>query len=308
MVNKAQTFYVYLYLYSMFGFTATSKRYELIGHNKKPTKEEYSTASVKFEQHCFSKCHHDERCASFLVETVPKTIPFKCHFYSSTTTNLTHYEALEGSKVYTDIKDCSDLYNLGYKATGIYPISLPGGIGVRDVRCNMDVRGGGWMVFTYRMDGEHNWFADWETYKNGFGQHPGDFYMGNELIHKITSSGAYEFYYISEKGDTTYEGWHETFFIDDESNLYPLRLQGKYDGNMNGLRSHRGKPFSSSDQDNDPNNQRDCANTRQGSWWWTNCGAFNPHGRFHSTVGGICMGISKTICTDNFQLMFRRKN
>ena len=308
--NKVLAFYIYLFLHSLFGIkTTVAKRYELSGQNKKPDKEAYKIANVKFEQHCFSKCHHDGECLSFLVETVSKTNPFNCHLYNTTTTNLTHYQDLEGSKVYTDIIDCSDLYNLGYKASGIYSINLPGGIGIQDVRCNMDVRGGGWMVFTYRMNGEHEWYADWETFKNGFGQHPGDFYMGNEMIHKITSSGGYEFYYVSEKGETKYEGWHEKFSIDDEWNQYILRLNGNYDGDMmNVIRQSRNRQFSSKDRDHDPNGNRNCANERKASWWWTGCGAFNAHGSFYSTTTGKCMGVSNSICTDNFQLMFRRKS
>ena len=301
--NKVPVLYIYLFLC---GFTTIAKRYELTGQNKKPDKEAYKIANVKFEQHCFSKCHHDGECLSFLVETVSKTNPFNCHLYNTTTTNLTHYQDLERSKVYTDIIDCIDLYNLGYKASGIYSINLPGGIGIQDVRCNMDVRGGGWMVFTYRMNGEHEWYADWETYKNGFGQHPGDFYMGNEMIHKITSSGGYEFYYVSEKGETKYEGWHEKFSIDAESNKYTLRLNGEYDGRMSEIRSHRGRSFSSSDEDNDSNSNNDCAHIRKGGFWWYRCSQFNPHGPFGSTTAGSCMGIRNSICTDNFQMMFRR--
>eukprot|EP00111_Clytia_hemisphaerica_P018655 TCONS_00055136-protein len=289
-------------------------RYELIGQNKKPNKPPYSIVNVKFEQHCFSKCHHDEKCASFLIQTTSKDNPITCHFYNTTTTNLIESQtALQGTKLYTDIQDCRDLYHLGYKASGIYSLNLPGGVGTKDVRCDMENRGGGWMVFTYRMIGQHDWNADWETYKNGFGEHPGDFYIGNEILHKITTSGDYEFYYISEDLETgqKYNGWYEHFYIESESDLYRLRLLGNSEGTVNTLNIHNNRAFSTIDRDNDNHETTFCArDTRKGANWWYRCGQFSPFGRFHDTTSAhVCMGV-ETIpkkCSKYFQMMFRRR-
>jgi len=288
-------------------------RYELIGQNKKPNKPPYSIVNVKFEQHCFSKCHHDEKCASFLTQTTSEDNPIICYFYNTTTTNLIDSQtALQGTKLYTDIQDCRDLYHLGYKASGIYSLNLPGGVGTKDVRCDMENRGGGWMVFTYRMIGQHDWNADWETYKNGFGEHPGDFYIGNEILHKITTSGDYEFSYVTERlpSGETYQGWQEIFRIESETDLYRLRLEGSTDGTMNRLANHNNMAFSTKLLDNDDDSNIDCSEFRHSGFWWNKCGQFNPHGIFHGDRKETCMGIQTTgppICIKYMIMMIRRK-
>ncbi|KAK2138581.1 hypothetical protein LSH36_2775g00000 [Paralvinella palmiformis] len=59
----------------------------------------------------------------------------------------------------------------------------------RDIVCEMEVDGGGWTVIMRRKDGSVDFNKDWENYKQGFGSLEGEFWAGNEFIHKMTNDG-----------------------------------------------------------------------------------------------------------------------
>lgn len=42
------------------------------------------------------------------------------------------------------------------------------------------------------MDGSIDFNSDWDSYKNGFGNLDGEFWLGNEKIHTITTQQNYE--------------------------------------------------------------------------------------------------------------------
>ena len=82
--------------------------------------------------------------------------------------------------------DCSVLYRLGKTKSGIYTIN-PGKKGGFSVYCDMDTDGGGWTVFQRRQDGSVGFRNTWQSYSSGFGSLNGEFWLGNEKIHRLTS-------------------------------------------------------------------------------------------------------------------------
>ncbi|GFO37218.1 ficolin-1 [Plakobranchus ocellatus] len=146
--------------------------------------------------------------------------------------------------------------------------------------CDTITDGGGWIVIQRRTTGKVNFYRDWAAYKKGFGSLADDFWLGNDNIHTITSSGTYEL-----RVDLKYQGksafaHYSTFSIDDEDNSYAIQL-GDYDGTAgDSMDRHRGRPFSTFNRDNDAHSGGNCANTHLGAWWYNKCHASNLNGKW----------------------------
>ena len=80
-------------------------------------------------------------------------------------------------------------------------------------------------VFQRRIDGSVDFYRTWADYKNGFGVVNGEFWLGNDNIHSLTSSGD-DVLRIDMKafdGSTAFVAYTK-FYIDNESTFYTLRF------------------------------------------------------------------------------------
>ena len=50
----------------------------------------------------------------------------------------------------------------------------------------MTTDGGGWIVVQKRFNGSVDFNRDWKSYKDGFGNANGEYWIGNEFIHQFT--------------------------------------------------------------------------------------------------------------------------
>ncbi|CAH6788787.1 ficolin-2 [Phodopus roborovskii] len=180
----------------------------------------------------------------------------------------------------TGPRACKELLTRGHFLTGWYTIYLPD-CRPLTVLCDMDTDGGGWTVFQRRLDGSVDFFRDWASYKQGFGSQLGEFWLGNENIHALTTQGTSELRVDLED----FEGKHafakySSFQIQGEAEKYKLIL-GNFVGGSAGdsLTSQNNQFFSTKDQDNDQSSSN-CALRFHGAWWYSDCHGSNLNGLY----------------------------
>ena len=126
----------------------------------------------------------------------------------------------------TEPKSCAQLLQDGFTSSGVYTINPDGGKPIQ-VLCDMATDGGGWTVFQRRLDGSVDFFLGWESYKNGFGNLNGEFWLGNENLHRLTAAGSVTLRVDLEdfEGDIRYAEY-TTFKVADEGDKYRLSIGG----------------------------------------------------------------------------------
>ncbi|XP_062611633.1 fibroleukin-like isoform X4 [Saccostrea cucullata] len=147
----------------------------------------------------------------------------------------------------------------------------------------MDSQSGGRTVVQNR-DGPYlktNFNSTWEEYKQGFGDVRRAYWLGNDVIHMLTTTFEYDLHiYMTGIGPNgirvyTYEVNYSSFSISDEADGYRFSL-GKKSGNItDAFRDPNtcivNQPFFTFDHDN----EHKCANRMASGWWFNNCAAAN---------------------------------
>ncbi|CAH3139486.1 unnamed protein product, partial [Pocillopora meandrina] len=193
------------------------------------------------------------------------------------------------------LKNCLDYYQNGSKTDGVYWV-YPDDEEPFQVLCDMTTNGGGWTTFQRRMDGSVDFYVDWESYKRGFGNLEGEFWLGNDYLHRLTASANMVFRIDMKdyEGDRRFAEY-TTFAVADESVDYRVTIDG-YRGtagnalapsDRNGIRN---MSFTTRDRDNDVYQGGNCAVVYRGGWWYSACHNANPNGLYQG--GSSAQGIT----------------
>ena len=84
-------------------------------------------------------------------------------------------------------RNCAEIYkSAGKPVDGVYTIK-PDNLPAFNVFCDQTTEGGGWTVFQKRLDGSVDFYRYWNDYKRGFGDLCGEFWLGLDKIHRLTS-------------------------------------------------------------------------------------------------------------------------
>ena len=85
-------------------------------------------------------------------------------------------------------------------------------------------------MFQRRLNGFVDFYLDWAAYKNGFGNLNGEFWLGNDNLHRLTAADNVTLRVDLEDfdGNIRYAGY-TTFKVADEGDKYRL-LIGGYNG------------------------------------------------------------------------------
>ena len=119
-------------------------------------------------------------------------------------------------------KNCAELHESGNTTSGVYKIN-PDDEQAFDVFCDQTTAGGGWTVFQKRLDGSVDFYRNWTDYKQGFGNLTGEFWLGLDKIHRLTSQTNNKLRVELEdfEGKTAYAEY-DTFAVADEADNYRL--------------------------------------------------------------------------------------
>ena len=171
-----------------------------------------------------------------------------------------------------------DLLAKGFRQDGVYFID-PDNQGPFQVFCDQTTNGGGWIVFQKRFDGSEDFYRNWSDYKSGFGRLNGEFWLGNDKIHRLTNRHQELLVELEDFHNITAHAQYDYFSVDSEEDWYRLHV-GAYSGNAgNSLNVHNNMKFSTKDRDNDMSGET-CTHQRLGAWWYKSCASVNLNGNY----------------------------
>lgn len=157
----------------------------------------------------------------------------------------------------------------------------PDGKGQFRVYCDMHTDGGGWTLFQRRQDGSVNFYRDWNEYKSGFGRLSAEFWLGNDKIHRLTTSRLSTLRVdLEDWSGVKAHAKYSKFSIGDEQSKYRLKVRS-YSGTAgDSLDWHNNMAFTTRDRDNDKEKNENCAVTYTGAWWYNKCEDSNLNGKY----------------------------
>ncbi|XP_033632540.1 fibrinogen C domain-containing protein 1-A-like [Asterias rubens] len=208
-------------------------------------------------------------------------------------------------------KDCWDHFQNGQRSSSIYTIYVKGRSAGLDVYCQMDhYGGGGWTKIQNRENGNVEFYRNWTEYKAGFGNLNGEFWLGLENIHLLTSQDDYQLRVVLlfESDDWAY-AMYDSFHVSDEKDNYTLTI-GTYTGTTKPgdsmIGQHNGMPWSTYDNDND-NANGNCAEIYHGAWWYNDCQTSNLNGPYRTNgyLGSNEKGITWESWTGKYESLRR---
>ncbi|CAD5211344.1 unnamed protein product [Bursaphelenchus okinawaensis] len=233
---------------------------------------------------------------------------------------FTFFSILSTVVSHKDTLTCQDLYKTRNISSAIYEIKTRSG--PKWAYCDSDQRGGGWTIIQQRngMTGEPFWNRTWDEFKHGFGAvHPlGEYWLGNDILHDITTRGQKPaLLRIEIFGDRTPgSDWNDVYLVaeydikvDNETMNYQLDITAKrpkkesnitvdheyFVGNASfgwyDITTSKKAPFSTIDRINDPL-PKCITKFHFGGWWSQNCATVSLNGEYEPEQFGGGYGMS----------------
>ena len=137
------------------------------------------------------------------------------------------------------------------------------------------------MLIQQNVDGSDFFNRSWAEYKVGFGDPSDNYWLGNQLLSRLTANNGYKLKFDLQSRNTSwYHAEYSTFRVLTEADNYRLQVAG-YSGNAGRDafgRHQNGMMFSTYDRDNDQWLGTHCAAYTGGGFWYWSCGGCRVNG------------------------------
>eukprot|EP00795_Rhopilema_esculentum_P016821 gene16821-8285_t len=135
---------------------------------------------------------------------------------------------------YISLLDCGDVKKSGQTVSGVYEIKPDHNWKV-NVFCDFVYGSQDWIVFQRRIDVSVDFYRNWASYKNGFGDTSGNFWIGLDTLHRLAAPGRGAILRVDMKHrnspTTQYYAEYSSFEVGDEASAYKLLSRG-YSGDL----------------------------------------------------------------------------
>ncbi|XP_046574885.1 fibrinogen C domain-containing protein 1-A-like isoform X2 [Haliotis rubra] len=168
---------------------------------------------------------------------------------------------------------------------GVYRILPSDEQGSFKAYCDMTQHGGGWLVIQRRVDGLVDFYRTWFEYMDGFGNLTGEFWLGNERIHRLTKQTTYELRVdlTFTDGETGFAHYNN-FRLGNMSTFYTLDVSGFTGNSGDSMEYQNFRRFTANNLDFDLNETDNCAVMYHGAWWYNDCHHSNLNGLYNDTT------------------------
>uniref|UniRef100_A0A182WQP4 Fibrinogen C-terminal domain-containing protein n=1 Tax=Anopheles minimus TaxID=112268 RepID=A0A182WQP4_9DIPT len=183
------------------------------------------------------------------------------------------------------------------------------------VICVLDSQSGAFTVIQNRQNGSTDFYRGYSDYRSGFGEFDGgDYWLGLDRIHNMTSSGDYELVILMEDFEKNVSfARYDNFAIGTGNDFYPItKLDGFSGPAGDSFGLIVGVLFSAYDLDLD-SSVSNCAVSNRGAWWYTDCGQSNLNGLYLKGLSGGTTGMfwetfrGANYSLKNSRMMIQRK-
>lgn len=165
-----------------------------------------------------------------------------------------------------------------------------------------------WTLIQKRWNGSLDFNRKYQEYADGFGSPAGEFWIGNEALHRLTSHNCSSLQVKMQ--DVSGKSWHaeyEHFNIGSESSGYRLSIGG-YSGNAsNAFEYQNGMEFSTIDRDRDIS-KINCAADYEGGWWFSRCQHANLNGRYELGLTWFNAAQNEWIALSSSEMSVRKRD
>jgi len=121
------------------------------------------------------------------------------------------------------------------------------------------------------INGSDFFNRSWAEFKVGFNDRMGNYWLGNEMLHQLTTNGSYKLKFdLQARNGSWYYAEYSRFKVSNETSNYKIQVSGYSGDTGDALWFSDGMAFTTYDRDNDQYNDN-CAVRHGGGFWYNNC-------------------------------------